>query len=1125
MSNDNMSTVGIDELRQYGFLGGAGRNVVLGLDEVARVIRDVGAELAKRCKWGGKPPCKVRTRAADTGLAALDTPLLFSNQSLELNGTRMKMLIQTFLGTVRTSSRTPTKTSATTFAQDVTFASDQELAWLLRWALSRMTRVREPTREICHGCMDWEMYEEWRGRERGEQTHNKGTANSVASKYPLDAFPNLASILPADVYHYIIQPLFALMSRFAAHSHNSGLTPHALASFFAPLIFDVPTSVPCLQAHTAFVRAASATEHMFLAFIRSSGGRDNLGLTDLPFRLQEWVNGYPSMIASDIDLSRGRPRRAARVVKCEVATRSVRAYSRDLIVNAETWVDDMPGWPAWDRVTLKQRRGEASRPKFSSSWRRKMAVKEQLPLPTSRGLDEKIVYGAPAKQSGSGKPEEEGEVGKYASLAGKHWSAFEECGFDSAPRQSTVTSSRSKEEGEHVDINKRLQFDLNESAKQSVTERRQTMDWGQFADGGFTRTEPFLTASLTFSAPVQTSITEWPKERDELRRRLEKTQKEATPFNHDTTPRTGPAASYEGADASGRVYIEEAFIDCWADFMMGTGWMDRAELTFKRSSWAIIEYKARPGRPDEQDAAHPSVDPRTSELCFLFEEYVPLDYQMAIADPKRKKSLHKLFSTKKKNKALPPQPFTPRDDFDKMLSRTTAKKISLPRSDQSVSSSLWQSLGDAQNKPKTGTASLPSSPSMLGSSSSRTPKQPTAMSKSATASPLGPPLSERVADKHGKLGNGKPSFLKSIRRVKSGTDQREKAKKQREVSMDFEIQSASGLSSGNSSPQDGGEEKWMDILIANGARKMDANQKGLEVVASPPQKKNNLPVPPKMTDRGATPPASRSESDDVTPTNTRFGSLNNLEDKSGPAAGTGLGLQPPVQLGLLSSSERDFPGDRFELDDGTGTEPDFEHNAVDSSNSYSQSYSSQAASSSVYDGSSQHTAGSAATTGESVQPSDSISMRRRAAPSPPGSPRDVHTPQPPLRDSTASAYDGIVHAPQPRNLGERDAIFSIVDHYRDSRDSRDSRDAATTTPHGEDFRDSRATDFTEVSDGDAYGGMERDSYIERTYASERTNSAYNIEDDLHPPPIFDLTPGREPSPARYKHGEPLHFGK
>lgn len=45
LSNDTLSE---ESTRPYGFLGGVGRNVVLGLDEVARVIRDVGAELQRR---------------------------------------------------------------------------------------------------------------------------------------------------------------------------------------------------------------------------------------------------------------------------------------------------------------------------------------------------------------------------------------------------------------------------------------------------------------------------------------------------------------------------------------------------------------------------------------------------------------------------------------------------------------------------------------------------------------------------------------------------------------------------------------------------------------------------------------------------------------------------------------------------------------------------------------------------------------------------------------------------------------------------------------------------------------------------------------------------------------------
>jgi hypothetical protein len=209
------------------------------------------------------------------------------------------------------------------------------------------------------------------------------------------------------------------------------------------------------------VRAAAATEHLLLAYIRSSGDRDRLGVTDIPFRLNEWVKGYPSMIASDADLARGKPRRAARVVKCEVSTRSVRAYSRDLIVTAETWAQDMPnGWDAWDRVVLKTRRGEGGRPKFSPMWRRKMAVKETLPLPVSRVGGEAIVYGMPVGQDKAAAPPEEADAGRFGSLAGMEWNAFEEGGFDSP----LATSTRDKVQKD--DISSRLQFDLNESAKQ-----------------------------------------------------------------------------------------------------------------------------------------------------------------------------------------------------------------------------------------------------------------------------------------------------------------------------------------------------------------------------------------------------------------------------------------------------------------------------------------------------------------------------------------------------------------------------------------------------------------------------------------------------------------------------------
>jgi hypothetical protein len=143
---------------------------------------------------------------------------------------------------------------------------------------------------------------------------------------------------------------------------------------------------------------------------------------------------------------------------------------------------------------------------------------------------------------------------------------------------------------------------------------------------------------------------------------------------------------------------------------------------------------------------------------------------------------------------------------------------------------------------------------------------------------------------------------------------------------------------------------------------------------------------------------------------------------------------------------------------------------------------------------------------DDVMPSDSISVRRRPLPSPPRS--DNPLPEPTTPPPARTSYDGLV-SPRPRPAGERDALSSIVDRY--------------DNPESE-LLYQRESQVTDTTDGDAYDGVVRESYIERTFASERANSAYSIEDDLRPPaPVFDLTPGREPSPARYKHGEPLHF--
>jgi hypothetical protein len=88
-----------------------------------------------------------------------------------------------------------------------------------------------------------------------------------------------------------------------------------------------------------------------------------------------------------------------------------------------------------------------------------MAVKESLPLPASASdsLERHTTYGkarAPGrKEERRERKKSDEEEGRYASLAGKEWTLFEEGGFD-APSET-----------EKSDMKSRLQFDLTESAK------------------------------------------------------------------------------------------------------------------------------------------------------------------------------------------------------------------------------------------------------------------------------------------------------------------------------------------------------------------------------------------------------------------------------------------------------------------------------------------------------------------------------------------------------------------------------------------------------------------------------------------------------------------------------------
>lgn len=128
--------------------------------------------------------CCLRTSEADLSLRdsllGLNTPLLFSNQALDLSPGKIRLFIVSYITTL--TSRPASSQAITAYRNNLRLGQPYELAWFLRWALGRAVRlVREEhispgadksklvdvrEREV-RGLVDWVEYEIWRGKERG----------------------------------------------------------------------------------------------------------------------------------------------------------------------------------------------------------------------------------------------------------------------------------------------------------------------------------------------------------------------------------------------------------------------------------------------------------------------------------------------------------------------------------------------------------------------------------------------------------------------------------------------------------------------------------------------------------------------------------------------------------------------------------------------------------------------------------------------------------------------------------------------------------------------------------------------------------------------------------------------
>ena len=127
--------------QDYGYLSHH-RHVVLGLEEVDRLVRTVTEELATR---------------------GLTTPFLFSSLALDVNSSGVRRLVQAFL---RTCVSFPAPDAERTWREEARFAAPPELAMFLRWGLARVLRVSSGN--AVRGLISWDMYVNWCEAEVGK---------------------------------------------------------------------------------------------------------------------------------------------------------------------------------------------------------------------------------------------------------------------------------------------------------------------------------------------------------------------------------------------------------------------------------------------------------------------------------------------------------------------------------------------------------------------------------------------------------------------------------------------------------------------------------------------------------------------------------------------------------------------------------------------------------------------------------------------------------------------------------------------------------------------------------------------------------------------------------------------
>lgn len=299
----------------------------------------------------------------------------------------------------------------------------------------------------------------------------------LALNYPETHFGAFIEPLP-QLLRSLLVGLLTLLTRFTAHSSSSGHTPPTLSPLFGPLLFGLgPSTLAFHHVYVHYLRAATATEHLILSFIRwqDAPGRAGSSATALgvPTRLKAWIQGYPAMLPVMKKNERPQPRRGARTIRLVSVRRNVRMYSPDLVKTAASWAQrphiatsstsdrSFAGSKEWERIsppTLKLP------PRYSDAYKKRMDLAPNFHPDTGAGSTSSSINApslsssistASTTTSSSGLDDREmGFMGKkpgedrFRSLTDLKWGEFEMMGF-----------------GETGADDKKLQFDLTEGAR------------------------------------------------------------------------------------------------------------------------------------------------------------------------------------------------------------------------------------------------------------------------------------------------------------------------------------------------------------------------------------------------------------------------------------------------------------------------------------------------------------------------------------------------------------------------------------------------------------------------------------------------------------------------------------